>query len=164
MRSRLMLKLLILVFTVLFVQALILPTAPTSAANVVNYTFHVTATAIPNPCYPIDVINLNGDIHIVITYTGDNKGGYHMSSSLNYQGVSGQSITTQTLYQSSTITNNNFNMNPPFPSTYSNIDSWSLISQGGTDNFIMHSTFHVTMNANGVPTATVDNFSAQCNG
>ena len=39
-----------------------------------------------------------------------------------------------------------------------------LVSQSGTNNYVLHMTMHETVNANGVPTATVDNFSMDCQG
>ena len=68
---------------------------PATAANVVNYTFHAPASVQTNPCYPMDIVNLNGDIHIVITTTADSNGGYRVDNHLNSQ-LSGASITTGT--------------------------------------------------------------------
>jgi len=44
---------------------------PVLAENVTNTTIHVPASVQTNPCFPPDVINLSGDIHIVIITTAD---------------------------------------------------------------------------------------------
>jgi hypothetical protein len=41
---------------------------------------------------------------------------------------------------------------------------FELVSQTGFDNYVLHMTMHETVDANGVPTATVDNFSMDCKG
>ena len=42
------------------------------------------------------------------------------------------------------------------------MNNFRIIGQGPGNNFLVHETFHVTINANGVVTATVDNFSVEC--
>src|SRR5438105_2260739 len=78
-------------------------TTRASAANVVNVTFHVPATIQTNPCIvngdQPDVVNLNGDIHIVISSTAE-KGGYQVDNHLNSQFM-GTSIVTGNDYVSS---------------------------------------------------------------
>jgi hypothetical protein len=53
---------------------------------------------------------------------------------------------------------------PPFPAVHTHTYDFELISQGGFENYVLHMTMHETVNANGVPTATVDNFSMDCQG
>src|SRR4051812_49635045 len=52
-------------------------TEPASAANISNVTFRVPAEVQANPCFPADVVNLNGTVHVVTTATGDSSGGDH---------------------------------------------------------------------------------------
>jgi hypothetical protein len=137
--------------------------APASAANVVNVTFHVPAQVTTNPCFPKDVVNLNGDIHVVITTTADKRGGYHVTNSLNSQ-LSGLSITTGTKYVNSENKQDDWNARTPWPAVYTHTYDFLLISNNGTPDYMLHMTMHETVTAGGVPTATVDNFSMDCKG
>jgi len=134
-----------------------------SAELVTNTTIHVPASVQTNPCFPTDVINLSGDIHIVITTTADSAGGYTVDNHLNSQ-LSGLSITTGTKYVNSEDQDDEWYARPPFPAIHTHTYDFQLLSQGNTPNYVLHMTMHETVNANGVPTATVDNFSMDCQG
>jgi hypothetical protein len=134
-----------------------------AAANVVNVTFHVPASVQTNPCFPTDVINLSGDIHVVITTTTDGKGGYHVANKLNSQ-LSGVSITIGTKYVNSEEKEDEWYARPPFPAIHTQTYDFLLVSQSNTPNYVLHMTMHETVNALGVPTATVDSFSMDCQG
>jgi hypothetical protein len=152
-------------FTVAFLSAclwlLLAATAP--AATVVNYTFHTPADVLVNPCNPADVINLNGNIHVTIRTTDDGSGGYHVGNHLNSH-LSGRSITTGTRYRSQEVRDEDWNAHPPFPAEHTHTYDFDINSSTGVDNFVLHMTMHETVNANGVPTATVDNYRAECRG
>jgi hypothetical protein len=143
--------------------ALSLGMRPAAAANVVNVTFHVPASVQINPCFPADVVNLSGDIHVVITTTADSDGGYHVVNQLNSQ-LSGASITTGTKYVNNENKSEEWYARPPFPAIHTQTYDFVLISQSNTDNYVLHATMHETVNAQGIPTATVDNYSMGCQG
>ena len=136
---------------------------PASAALVTNTTIHVPASVQTNPCFPTDVINLSGDIHIVITTTADSAGGYTVDNHLNSQ-LSGLSITTGTKYVNSEDQDDEWYARPPFPAIHTHTYDFLLLSQSNTPNYVLHMTMHETVDANGVPTAVVDNFSMDCQG
>jgi hypothetical protein len=138
-------------------------TQSAAAANVVNVTIHVPANVQTNPCYPADVVNLSGDIHIVIATTRDGRGGYHVKNHLNSQ-LSGVSITTGTKYVNSENQEEEWYARKPFPAVHTHTYDFLLVSQSNTDNYVLHMTMHETVNAQGVPTATVDKFSMDCQG
>ena len=69
------------------------------AANVVNVTIPAPADVRTNPCFPGDTVNLNGDIHVVITTTANGRGDYQVKNHLNAH-LSGARITTGTKYVS----------------------------------------------------------------
>src|SRR3954467_12558571 len=77
---------------ILPVVALGLTSAPASAANISNATFRIPMNVMANPCYPADVVNLHGTIHVVTTVTADGSGGYHMTQTANSH-LTGASIT-----------------------------------------------------------------------
>jgi len=150
----------------LAVPVLVLATGfhkPASAAIVVNYTFHVPAQVQTNPCFPKDVINLNGDIHITITTTHDGRGGYHVTNHLNSQ-LSGVSITTGTKYVNSETQDEDWYAGAPWPAVHTHTYDFLLNSQNGTPDYLLHMTMHETVTAGGVPTATVDQFRMDCKG
>jgi hypothetical protein len=136
---------------------------PAQAANVVNYTFHVPASVQTNPCFPADVVNLSGDIHVVITSTVARNGSYKITNHLDSQ-LSGVSITTRTKYVNSENQDDEWYARPPFPEVHSQTYDFVLLSQSKTPNYVLHMTMHETVTANGVPTAVVDKYSMDCQG
>jgi hypothetical protein len=145
------------------VVALQLFALPASAANTVNVTFHVPASVQTNPCFPTDVVNLSGDIHVVITTTTDSAGGYRTSNHLNSE-LRGVSITMGTKYTNSETKDETWYARPPFPSVHTHTYDFLLVSQSNTPDYVVHMTMHETVTAGGVPTATVDKYSMDCKG
>ncbi len=137
--------------------------APALAQTTVNITLSVPATVIQNPCSPEAVV-LSGDLHLVIHVTEDNRGGYHMEVETNTEGLSGTGLTTGVSYRASETTGDSWYAGVPFPSVYTSTKDTELLSQGDTDNFLMHFDLHVTVNADGVLSALVDNLRAGCYG
>lgn len=136
---------------------------PARAATVVNYTFHVPASVQTNPCFPADVVNLSGDVHVVITTTADQRGDYHVTNSLNSQ-LSGVSITSGTRYVNSENQEEEWYAGTPFPAIHSHTYDFLLVSNNATPNYVLQMTMHETVTAGGVPTAVVDNWSMDCKG
>jgi hypothetical protein len=136
---------------------------PAAAANTVNVTFHVPASVQTNPCFPTDVVNLSGDIHVVITTTADSAGGYRTSSHLNSE-LRGVSITTGTKYTNSETKDETWFARAPFPAVHTHTYDFLLVSQSNTPDYVVHMTLHETVTASGIPTATVDKFSMDCKG
>jgi hypothetical protein len=154
----------LLFVSVLAAMWLALHSAPAAhAATVVNYTFHVPASVQTNPCFPGDVVNLSGDIHVVITTTRAGRGNYRINNHLNSQ-LTGVSITTGTRYVNSEEQNDEWFTRPPWPVVHTHTYDFNLISQSGTDDYVLHMTMHETILANGFPTAYVDNFRMDCKG
>jgi len=100
---------------------------PALAENVVNVTFHVPAQVEINPCTPGDIINLSGDIHVVITTTADAAGGYRVDNHLNSQ-LSGASILTGLKYANSTTNDEEWYARPPFPAVHTHTYDFELVS------------------------------------
>src|SRR4051794_36277575 len=73
--------------------------APALAANVVNATIHPPADVRTNQCFAEDIVNLNGDIHVVITTVANGRDSYRAENHLNAH-LSGVSLTTGTKYVS----------------------------------------------------------------
>jgi hypothetical protein len=143
-----------------------LTSAPASAANVVNVVVHVPADVVTNTCSPGDVVNLHGNIHIVISTTTDGSGGYHVIDTLNSQlrGETVAPIQPVVRYVSAESQNDSWYTGTVFPAVHTQTYDWTLVSQSGTPNYVLHMTMHETVTANGVPTATVDNWRMDCEG
>jgi hypothetical protein len=139
------------------------PVAAARAENVVNATIHVPASVQTNSCFPTDVVNLSGDIHVVITSTADRNGGYRVVNQLNSQ-LSGLSITTGTRYVNSENKSDDWYARPPFPAVHTHTYDFNLISQSNTPNYVLHVTMHETITADGVLTAVVDDYRMDCQG
>jgi len=143
-------------------SAIVLP-ASARAENVVNYTFHVPAQVMTNPCAVTDVVNLNGDVHVVITATDDGNRGYHTMNHLNSH-LSGRSITSGLRYTNLEEQDDEWYARPPAPSVHTHTYSFDLNSQTGVDNYVVKMTMHETVNATGIPTAVVDRWEMDCRG
>lgn len=105
---------------------------------------------------------LSGPLHILSTFTiGNNT----VSGKNHFQpeGISGTGDVTGVKYQATGITEDQFKgslINGQFQTT--SINNFRIIGQGPGNNFLVHSVFHVTINANGTETSYVDSFSIEC--
>ena len=107
-----------------------------------------------------EVVSLSGPLHILFVTTIDSKGGFHAKSHFQPQGVSGYGETTGARYQATGVTQDHFNGKVGFTSTF--VNNFKIIGQGPNNNFLIHETFHVTVNANGEVTAEVVNVKVKC--
>jgi hypothetical protein len=127
-----------------------------------NTTIHVPAAVMEDPCVPGDVLNLNGDLHILMTTTASGAG-YKATYHLNSQ-LSGTGIVTGLRYVNSEDQDEEWFAGAPFPVVHTHTYSFDLLSQSGADNYVMYVTMHETVDAMGVPTATVDRVATDCRG
>ena len=105
---------------------------------------------------------LSGPLHILTTFSISGtsiRGTNHFQP----QGISGTGAITGDVYHATGITQDEFKgslINGQYQSTY--INNFRIIGQGPGNNYLVHSTAHITYNANGIVTAEVDNFSVDC--
>jgi hypothetical protein len=102
--------------------------------------------------------------HVVSHVTSDNSGGFHEVFHFNTQALEGTGLTTGTKYVGRFSDTFTFNVKPPFPSELTAVGTFTLNSLGQAPNFLVHSTIHLTVNANGVPTAEFAHFNSECTG
>ena len=120
-----------------------------------------TSTTIPlnairsNDCTD-EQVQLSGNIHLVSQTQRDGTVVGHF----NYQGVSGVGLTSGTEYRASTV--DNFRISEPFPSDINSVSSFHLIGQGTEENLLVNVLFHITVDANGEVTASIDEVDIQC--
>ncbi|MFL6331846.1 MAG: hypothetical protein ACJ754_00725 [Pyrinomonadaceae bacterium] len=117
-----------------------------------------------NPCNG-DQVTFSGTLHVVNTMTTDAGGGTHLKTHLNYQDVTGTGTPSGVTYKVRTVTNEVVNDNDDGPqSTATVISTVKLIAQGPMLDYFMRTVLHVTVNANGETTSTVQEVSVECRG
>src|SRR5215831_13015094 len=108
-----------------------------------------------------ELVDLSGPLHTLITYTinGNNVSGYfHFQP----QGISGSGETTGDKYHATGLTESTFKgsfQNFQYNSTF--VNRFDIIGQGPGNNFTIHQTAHITINANGTVTVNFDNFGVE---
>lgn len=107
-----------------------------------------------------EVVHLSGDLHVLFALTFDGAGGVHVKSHYQPQGLSGEGLTTGVSYHGVGVTQDEYNAKVGYEETF--INNFRIIGQGPGNNYLIHQNFHVTVNANGTVTASVDNFSVEC--
>lgn len=109
-----------------------------------------------------EVVMLSGNLHMLFTFTADAAGGFHASFQANPQGITGIGLTTSTKYQGTGVTREDFNVYPPLWIETTFVNNFRIIGQGAGNNLLIHATTHVTVNANGDLTASVDQTTIDC--
>jgi hypothetical protein len=107
-----------------------------------------------------ELVELTGTLHVLTHVTSDAQGGLHVKQHFQPQGISGAGLTTGDKYQATGVTQEEFNATVGITDTF--INNFRIIGEGPGNNLLVHTTFHVTVNANGVVTTIVDNFSIEC--
>jgi hypothetical protein len=105
-------------------------------------------------------VHLTGTIHILI-HTTVNKNNFTTKYHFQPQGLSGTGETTGNKYEGSGVTQEEIKgsfKNGKSIDTY--INNFNIVSHG--TNYRIHVNTHITVNANGETTATVDNFTSDC--
>ena len=110
-----------------------------------------------------DVVLLSGLMHVQNHYYTDNTGGSHLESHINYQDVTGVGAPSGSTYTATDTVDTTVNTNQ-LQSEQTFVQEFNLISHGSAPNFKLRVTFHVTINANGQTTTTVNNTREICNG
>jgi hypothetical protein len=133
---------------------------PPPAISFTTNEFVDFSAEIPIPCAE-DVVTLEGTLHLLmhITINGNN---IIVKTHAQPQGVTGIGISGKK-YQATGVTQDIFKgslVNEQLTFTF--INNFRIIGQGPGNNFLVHETFHITVNANGEVTAEVDNSSIEC--
>jgi hypothetical protein len=107
-----------------------------------------------------EFISLTGPLHTLITFTEDKNGGVHGTTHFQPQGVTGVGEVTGDVYHAVGLTRDSFNGKKGEEFTFVNV--FYMIGPGPGNNLKVHSTSHVTINANGSVTADVFLESITC--
>jgi hypothetical protein len=110
-------------------------------------------------------VTLQGRLH-VLDSVQINANTVHVKQQFNPQDVSGVGSVTGTKYRGTGVTEDalNFNAGPNgFPIQATFVNNFRIVGQGTAGgNLQLHENAHVTVNANGVVTTAIDNFSLTC--
>src|SRR5579864_8926310 len=138
--------------------------APAYAAVQINDKTDISITVFM-PCAAGgagEIVDLSGPLHTLIssTFNGNNVSGYfHFQP----QGISGTGETTGDKYHATGVTSESFKtslQNGQANLTF--VNNFRIIGQGPGNNYLIHETMHVTINADGALTVSHDNFSVDC--
>ena len=135
------------------------PTA-TPGAEVTNTTMQIPAVVYDNPCLG-EPVALHGELHTVLTLTRQPTG-FHVGSHLNGR-YTGTGLVTGVPYRASETQQDAWNVRD-LPDSHTTTMVTRLISQGRADNAFLYTTVTTRMDANGVPTVTVDDQRVECRG
>lgn len=109
-----------------------------------------------------ELVDLSGPLHTLVSATVNNNkasGYFHFQP----QGITGTGETTGLKYQAVGLTQQSFSgslQNGQLALTF--VNNFYIIGQGPGNNFQVHETLHITINADGSVTVSHDNFSATC--
>ena len=109
-----------------------------------------------------EVVDLAGPLHTLVSFTinGNNASGFfHFQP----QGITGAGETTGGKYQATGVTEESFKsslQNGQANLTF--VNNFRIIGQGPGNNYLVHETLHITMNAGGTVTVSHDNFTVDC--
>ena len=105
-------------------------------------------------------VHLTGKINQVFHSTLDGAGGAHVKVHINDQGISGTGLTTGDKYQRTGAINSEINVK--VGTAHTTVDTLNLIGQGNGNNLLIRLMQHITVNANGIVTAELENVSIEC--
>jgi hypothetical protein len=109
-----------------------------------------------------EVVDFSGDLHAVVSLTIN---GNNVSGKVHFQphGLKGIGQITGDQYNAVGVTQETFKgslQNDQYTATF--VNNFRLIGPGPGNNLQFHENAHVTINANGDVTATVDNVGTDC--
>ncbi len=78
------------------------------------------------------------------------------------QGIVGTGLVTGDTYHATGETQETVSLKGAAPYEFTYVNNFRIIESGPGNNFLVHETQHMTVNANGGITAQVDNVSVDC--
>jgi hypothetical protein len=133
--------------------------AVTSAGVVSNTITPIPVNAVIFDSCTGEGVHVTGTIHLVTVLTEDASGGTHTQMHFNVQGVSGVGLVSGIKYRgihTETLSSNSHGS----ASDSTTVIDIKLISQGASSNLTIRDVLiHVTVNANGTTTASIDSIT-----
>lgn len=109
-----------------------------------------------------ELVLVQGTLHIQ-SHTTINNNRASLKIHFQPQGATGTGLTTGDTYRATGVTQEHDSIpltGGAFNFTF--VNNFRLIGPGPDNNFLVHQTVHVTVDANGVVTTVVDNTSIEC--
>jgi len=109
-----------------------------------------------------EVVDLTGPLHILMSFTinGNHVSGYYH---FQPQSITGTGETTGLKYQGTGITQQSFTGSlQNGQANFTSVNNFRIIGQGPGNNFLVHETMHITINADGTTTVSFDNLTVDC--
>jgi len=109
-----------------------------------------------------EVVEAVGRLHQLTTSVVNPTGSVTVKTHSQPQGLTGVGLTTGDKYQATGVTQETDVFVAPFPFIATFTNNFRFIGSGPNNNLIIHEEFHLTINANGVLTASADHLSVEC--
>jgi hypothetical protein len=103
-----------------------------------------------------EIVEISGTIHMLNQVQADGS----VIGHFNYLNVSGVGLTSGNTYRANAV--DQFRLSAPFPSSINSVRSFLLISRGWSSNLLVTVLYHITVNANGEATTSIDDLTMQC--
>jgi hypothetical protein len=135
-----------------------------SAASTITRT-DLTGTTFANPCTAEQITIVGGTFQLIVNSTPDASGGLHVEIRGSAQGVVARGGTSGDSYRlSGDFWSEQTVHDASYPVVLTVVEVHNAVSAGSAQNFIVHIVRHLTIDAHGDVTASVDAVSAECRG
>lgn len=140
--------------------------SPARAEVITNTSIPLTGFAVFVPCANGGagelIVGVGGELHILSSATV-NGNNVSMKDHAQPQGATLVGSDTGDIYHGTGVTQSHFKASLQNGQvSFTGINNFRMIGPGPGNNFLVHETFHVTVNANGDTTVFHDNFSVEC--
>lgn len=109
-----------------------------------------------------EAIHLSGTLLAQFTSSETPSGNVEVGFHFNPQGITGVGLTSGATYHATGETLGTTTIRAGGGTSDSFVNNFKIIGEGKAQNFLETDVFHVTVNANGVVTATVDKSMIRC--
>lgn len=112
---------------------------------------------------PVAIL-LVGEIHVVAHLTVTPQGNVSVHVLRHPRGLTGVDLISGATYHAVGETRFTETLHGPSGGTFTFVENFKMIGVGKAPNYLIHVTYHETVNANGELTVVVDHFSVACRG
>jgi hypothetical protein len=136
--------------------------AAPATTSTTSYDIPMSGTVV-NPCNG-ESVTWQGTAHFVEHQTVTSDGHETLYAHVNFQGVEGQGGLGNTYRNINTDTGEMNWSGESEQREFTSTGTFQFVSEGSAPNFDAYTTYHVTVDANGQPTATVIRIGTACRG
>jgi len=109
-----------------------------------------------------EAIHLNGTLLAEFSSTESSGGNVQIGFHFNPQGITGVGLTSGATYHATGVTLGTTTIKATGGISDTFVNSFKIIGEGSAQNFLETDVFQLTLNANGVVTATVERSTIRC--